>query len=189
VKEVVGKPILFVGTGEKVEDFEAFHPDRMAGRILGMGDVLTLIEKAEAVFDTDQATKAAEALQSGSFTLDDFLDQLQQVKKMGPLQGVIGMMPGLPKEVRNAEIEDGEIAKVEAIIRSMTMDERRNPTIVNGSRRLRIAQGSGTTTGDVNNLIKQFKQMQQMMRSMGLGGGRGKKKKGKKGRLPALPGS
>ena len=192
VKEVVGKPILFVGTGEKVEDFEAFHPDRMAGRILGMGDVMTLIEKAEAVFDTDQAQKAAESLQSGQFTLDDFLDQLQQVKKMGPLQGVLGMMPGLPKEVRNAQIEDSEIAKVEAIIRSMTLDERRNPTIVNGSRRLRIAQGSGTTTGDVNNLIKQFKQMQQMMRSMGIGGkgkkGKGKGK-GKRGRLPALPGS
>ena len=193
VKEVVGKPILFVGTGEKVEDFEAFHPDRMAGRILGMGDVVTLIEKAEAVFDTEQAEKAAEALQSGQFTLDDFLEQLQQVKKMGPLSGVIGMMPGLPKEVKNAQIEDSEISKIEAIIRSMTMDERRNPTIVNGSRRLRIAQGSGTTTGDVNNLIKQFKQMQQMMRSMGIGGGgKGKKGKGKKqkrGRLPALPGS
>jgi signal recognition particle subunit SRP54 len=191
VKEVVGKPILFVGTGEKVEDFEAFHPDRMAGRILGMGDVLTLIEKAEAAFDTDQAQKAAESLQSGQFTLDDFLEQLQQVKKMGPLQGVIGMMPGLPKEVKNAQIEDSEIAKVEAIIRSMTMDERRNPTIVNGSRRLRIAQGSGTTTGDVNNLIKQFKQMQQMMRSMGMGGRgkKGKKGKGKGPRLPVLPGS
>jgi signal recognition particle subunit SRP54 len=189
VKEVVGKPILFVGTGEKVEDFEAFHPDRMAGRILGMGDVLTLIEKAEAAFDTGQAEKAAEALQTGQFTLDDFLDQLQQVKKMGPLQGVLGMMPGLPKEVKNAQIEDSEIAKVEAIIRSMTMDERRNPTIVNGSRRLRIAQGSGTTTGDVNNLIKQFKQMQQMMRSMGMGGRSKKGKKGKKGRLPVLPGS
>ena len=190
VKEVVGKPILFVGTGEKVEDFEAFHPDRMAGRILGMGDVLTLIEKAEAAFDTDQAQKAAESLQAGSFTLDDFLEQLQQVKKMGPLQGVIGMLPGLPKEMKNAQIEDGEIAKVEAIIRSMTMDERRSPTIVNGSRRLRIATGSGTTTGDVNNLIKQFKQMQQMMRSMGIGG-RGKKGKGKgkRPRLPALPGS
>jgi signal recognition particle subunit SRP54 len=191
VKEVVGRPILFVGTGEKVEDFEAFHPDRMAGRILGMGDVMTLIEKAEAVFDTDQAQKAAESLQAGQFTLDDFLDQLQQVKKMGPLQGVLGMMPGLPKEVRNAQIEDREIAKVEAIIRSMTLDERRNPTIVNGSRRLRIAQGSGTTTGDVNNLIKQFKQMQQMMRSMGVGGKgkKGKGKKAKRGRLPALPGS
>jgi signal recognition particle subunit SRP54 len=194
VKEVVGKPILFVGTGEKVEDFEAFHPDRMAGRILGMGDVLTLIEKAEAAFDTDQAEKAAQALQSGQFTLDDFLDQLQQVKKMGPLQGVIGMMPGLPKEVKNAQIEDREIAKVEAIIRSMTLDERRNPNVVNGSRRLRIAQGSGTTTSDVNNLIKQFKQfkqMQQMMRSMGIGsrGKKGKGKKGTRGRLPARPGN
>src|SRR5207247_9246891 len=104
VKEVVGKAILFGGTGAKVEDFEAFHPDRMAGRILGMGDVLTLIEKAEAAFDTDQAQKAAESLQSGQFTLDDFLDQLQQVKKMGPLQGVIAMIPGLPTEVRNAQI-------------------------------------------------------------------------------------
>jgi signal recognition particle subunit SRP54 len=189
VKEVVGKPILFVGTGEKVEDFEAFHPDRMAGRILGMGDMLTLIEKAEAAFDTEQAEKAAQALQSGQFTLDDFLDQLQQVKKMGPLQGVMKMMPGLPKEVKNAQIEDSEITKIEAIIRSMTLDERRNPNLVNGSRRLRIAKGSGTTTGDVNNLIKQFKQMQQMMRSMGIGpGGRkGKGKKGKGRRLPAFP--
>src|SRR3954465_1310511 len=133
VKEVVGKPILFVGTGEKVEDFEAFHPDRMAGRILGMGDMLTLIEKAEAAFDTEQAEKAAQVLQSGQFTLDDFLDQLQQVKKMGPLQSVLGMMPGLPKEVKNAQIEDSEVAKVEAIIRSMTFDERRNPNLVNGS--------------------------------------------------------
>ncbi len=187
VKEVVGKPILFAGTGEKLEDFEPFHPDRMAGRILGMGDVLTLIEKAEAAFDTEQAQRAAETLQAGQFTLDDFLEQLQQVKKMGPLQGIMAMMPGLPKEVRNAQIEDREVAKVEAIIHSMTPHERRNPTIVNGSRRLRIAQGSGTTTGDVNNLIKQFKQMQQMMRSMGMGGGR-KGKKAKRGRLPAVPG-
>jgi len=151
--------------------------------------MLTLIEKAEAAYDVEQRERAEEIVRQGSFTFDDFLEQLQQVKKMGPLQGVIGMMPGLHKEVKNAQIEDGEIAKIEAIIRSMTIEERRNPTIVNGSRRLRIAQGSGTTTGDVNNLIKQFKQMQQMMRSMGIGGRNKKGKKGKNRRLPVLPGS
>ncbi len=181
VKEVVGKPILFAGTGEKLDDFEAFHPDRMASRILGMGDVLTLIEKAESAFDEDQVRKAEEILREGQFDLDDFLGQLQQVKKMGPLQGIIGMLPGLPKEVKNAEIDDRELTRVEAIIRSMTMQERRNPALVNGSRRVRVARGSGTTTSDVNNLLKQFKQMQQMMRGMGFG------RPGKKGKRPRLP--
>ncbi len=181
VKEVVGKPILFAGTGEKLEDFEPFHPDRMASRILGMGDVLTLIEKAEEAFDEEQVRKAETILRQGQFDLDDFLDQLQQVKKMGPLQGVIGMLPGVPKEVKDAQIDDREIARVEAIIHSMTMEERRNPALVNGSRRVRIARGSGTTTSDVNNLLKQFKQMQQMMRGMGFG------RPGKKGKRPRLP--
>lgn len=181
VKEVVGKPILFAGTGEKLEDFEPFHPDRMAGRILGMGDVMTLIEKAEATFDEEQSRKAEEMLRQGRFTLEDFLEQLQQVKKMGPLQGVLGMMPGLPKEVKNAQIDDRELARVEAIVSSMTREERLDPSIINGSRRSRIARGSGTTTPDVNNLLKQFKQMQQMMRSMGFG------RPGKKGKRPRLP--
>ena len=175
VKEVVGKPILFAGTGEKLEDFEAFHPDRMAGRILGMGDVLTLIEKAEATFDEDEMAKAEEKLRKGQLTLDDFLDQMRQVKKMGPIQNVLGMLPGMPKELKNAEIDDREIDRVEAIICSMTAAERRDPSLINGSRRLRIARGSGTTTSDVNGLLKQFKMVQQMMRSAG------------KGKMPKFP--
>jgi signal recognition particle subunit SRP54 len=169
VKEVVGKPILFVGTGEKLEDFEAFHPDRMASRILGMGDVLTLIEKAEAVFDEGSAQEAEAKLRKGQFTLGDFLDQMRQVKKMGPLQNVLKLMPGIPKELKNAELDDGELARVEAIICSMTLAERNDPSLINGSRRLRIARGSGTSTQEVNAMLKQFKTVQQMMRSMASG--------------------
>jgi signal recognition particle subunit SRP54 len=178
VKEVTGRPILFAGTGEKLADFEPFHPDRMAGRILGMGDVLTLIEKAEATFDQEQAEKAAAKLRKGSFTLEDFLEQMQQVKKLGPIQNIIGMLPGLPKELKSAQVDDKELGQVEAIIRSMTPAERADPSIINGSRRLRIARGSGTTTQDVNALLKQFKMVQQMMRSVA---------GGKRPRLP-IPG-
>ena len=124
VKEVVGKPIAFASTGEKVEDFDLFHPDRLASRILGMGDVLTLIEKAEQVYEKEEAEQAAAKLLDGKFTLDDFLDQLQQVRKMGPLQNLMGMMPGMPKEMRDAEIDEAQVNRVEAIIRSMTRDER-----------------------------------------------------------------
>jgi signal recognition particle subunit SRP54 len=166
VKEVVGKPILFVGTGEKLDDFEAFHPDRMASRILGMGDVLTLIEKAEATFDQGEAAIAEEKLRKGSFTLEDFLDQMRQVRKMGPIGNLMKMMPGMPKELRKAEIDEGELGRVEAIICSMTPAERRDPSLINGSRRVRIAKGSGTSTQEVNAMLKQFKQVQQMMRSM-----------------------
>ncbi len=166
VKEVVGRPIVFQSTGEKQEDFELFHPNRMADRILGMGDVLTLIERAEAVVDQEEAEAAAERLQQGQFTLEDFLDQMQQVKKMGPLSGLVGMLPGLPKEVRNAEIDDSMLGPVEAIIRSMTPGERRDPSVINGSRRARIAAGSGTTIPDVNSLLDRFKDMQRMMRQM-----------------------
>jgi signal recognition particle subunit SRP54 len=166
VKEVVGKPILFVGTGEKLEDFEPFHPDRMASRILGMGDVLSLIEKAEAAFDADEAAAAEEKLRKGQFTLDDFLDQMQQVKKMGPLGNIMKMLPGMPKELKGAEVDEGQLARIEAIIRSMTPAERKDPSLIGGSRRLRIAKGSGTSTQDVNALLKQFKVVQQMMRSM-----------------------
>ncbi len=192
VKEVVGKPILFAGTGEKLDEFEPFHPDRMASRILGMGDVLTLIEKVEATFEEDEKRKAEELLQSGRLTLEDFLEQMQQIKRMGPLQNVLGMLPGMPKEVRNAEIDDKDLGRIEAIIRSMTPEERRKPELINGSRRMRIAQGSGTSTTEINNLLKQFKQVQTMMKGMGgltrkaKGKGKGKKAKAKtKG--PKLP--
>lgn len=189
VKEVVGKPILFAGTGEKLDEFEVFHPDRMAGRILGMGDVLTLIEKAEQTFDEDQRLRAEEILREGEFTLEDFLEQLRQVKKMGPLNNVIGMLPGMPKEVKDADIDDRELERVEAIICSMTPTERRQPGVINGSRRTRIAAGSGTSTVAVNNLLKQFSQMQQMMKQMGVMGRamqkKAKKNKKKGGRVTA----
>jgi signal recognition particle subunit SRP54 len=175
VKEVIGRPIAFASVGEKLADFEPFHPDRMASRILGMGDVLTLIEKAEEAYDRDQAEDAAAKLQSGRFTLEDFLEQMQQVKKMGPLQSIVGMLPGIPKELRQAEIDDREVARVEAIIRSMTPEERRSPEIMNGSRRLRVANGSGATTSEVNQLLKQFKDMQKMMKLLARGkGGKGR---------------
>ncbi len=193
VKEVIGRPIAFASTGEKLSEFEQFHPDRMAGRILGMGDMLTLIEQAEQAFEKDQAEVAATKLMEGEFTLDDFLDQMQALKKMGPLGNLMGMMPGMPKELKGAEIGDDQLKPIEAIIRSMTPLERRKPELINGSRRTRIATGSGTTVGDVNRLVKQFGEMQKMMKRMGatMGAGRpGKKgKKGKPGRgFPGMPG-
>jgi signal recognition particle subunit SRP54 len=189
VKEVIGRPIAFASTGEKLNEFEQFHPDRMAGRILGMGDMLSLIEQAEKVFEKDQAEAAAEKMMEGEFTLDDFLEQMQALKKMGPLGNLLGMMPGMPKELKGAEIGDDQLKPVEAIIRSMTLLERRKPEIINGSRRTRIANGSGTTVGDVNRLVKQFGEMQKMMKKMGGMAMGGKGKKGKKGRgLPNLSG-
>jgi signal recognition particle subunit SRP54 len=193
VKEVIGRPIAFASTGEKLTEFEQFHPDRMASRILGMGDVLSLIEQAEKVFEKDQAEKAAEKMLEGEFTLEDFLEQMQALKKMGPLGNLMGMMPGMPKELKNAQIGDDQLKPVEAIIRSMTPEERRRPEIINGSRRNRIANGSGTTVGDVNRLVKQFSEMQKMMKRMGAMAPRpGKKgKKGKPGRIglpPGMPG-
>ena len=167
VKTVIGRPIAFAATGEKIDAFEQFHPDRMAGRILGMGDMLTLIEQAEKVFEQDKAEEAAQRMLEGQFTLEDFLDQLQQLKKMGPLSGIMGMLPGMPKEMKNAEIGDDQVKVTEAIIRSMTREERANPEIINGSRRTRIAKGSGTEVSDVNRLIKQFLEMQKMMKRMG----------------------
>jgi signal recognition particle subunit SRP54 len=175
VKEVIGKPIAFAATGEKLDAFEQFHPDRMASRILGMGDMLTLIEQAEKVFEKDEAEKAAAKLMEGEFTLDDFLDQLQQLKKMGNLSSVMGMLPGMPKEMKNAQISDDMVKGTEAIIRSMTPEERRKPEIINGSRRQRIANGSGTQIADVNKLVKQFTEMQKMMKRMGGGGKKGGK--------------
>ena len=195
VKEVVGKPIAFASTGEKLADFDLFHPDRLAGRILGMGDVLTLIEKAEEVYDQKEAEEAAARLFEGQFTLEDFLEQMQQIRKMGPLSNLMSMMPGVPKEMKNAEIDERELDRLEAIIRSMTAEERVNPVIIDGSRRRRIADGSGTSPNEVTQLVKQFREMQKMMKKMGgmgaMGGRKGKKAKKGKGRTtapPALPG-
>ncbi len=180
VKEVVGRPIVFASTGEKLADFELFHPDRMASRILGMGDVLTLIEKAEREYDQDVAARAAERLQEGRFTLEDFLEQMQQIKKMGPISNLLGMMPGMPKELKNAQIDDKELARVEGIIRSMTPAERADPKIIDGSRRARIATGSGSTTAAVNQLVKQFQDAQKMFRAAGIGPRRMKANKAKR---------
>ena len=184
VKEVIGRPIAFASTGEKLEAFEQFHPDRMAGRILGMGDMLTLIEQAEKAFEADRAEQAAARMMEGEFTLDDFLEQMQALKKMGPLSGILGMMPGMPKEVKNAKIGDDDLKPIEAIIHSMTAEERARPQIISGSRRARIAKGSGREPGEVSRLVKQFGDMQKMMKRMGMGGG----KKGKRGGIPGLGG-
>jgi signal recognition particle subunit SRP54 len=146
-----------------------------------MGDVLTLIEKVESTFEDDEKQRAEQILQEGKLTLEDFLEQMQQVKRMGPLQNVLGMLPGMPKEIKNAEIDDREIGRIEAIIRSMTPEERRKPDLINGSRRSRIAKGSGVTTNEVNNLLKQFKQVQQMMKTMP-GANKAMKKIKKKGK-------
>jgi signal recognition particle subunit SRP54 len=182
VKEVIGRPIAFASTGEKLNEFEQFHPDRMAGRILGMGDIMTLIEQAEQAFEVEQAEEAAARLMDGQFTLDDFLEQMQQLKKMGSIGNLMGMMPGMPKELKGANIDDDDLKPVEAIIRSMTPEERAQPVIINGSRRMRIAEGSGTQVGDVNRLVKQFGEMQKMMKKMGGMGSAKRGKKGKRGR-------
>ncbi len=170
VAEVVGRPVAFASVGEKIDDFEQFHPDRMASRILGMGDVMTLIEKAERVYEQDEAEAAAQRLVEGTFTLDDFVDQLRQLRKMGNLQSIVSMMPGVSDQVRNAEIDDDRITTAEAIVLSMTPAERVSPEIIDASRRARIAAGSGTSSAQVSNLLKQFTQMRKMMGGMmGLG--------------------
>jgi signal recognition particle subunit SRP54 len=175
---VTGKPVYFVGTGEKVDDLEPFYPDRMASRILGMGDVLTLIEKAQDTVDAEKAQQAAESLMSGRFTLEDFLSQLREMRKLGPMGDLLKMLPGVPggrsavKELSEA-VDEGELGRAEAMILSMTPEERRNPGIISGSRRLRIANGSGVTTADVNTLLKDFEGARKMMRSM-MGGPMGR---------------
>jgi signal recognition particle subunit SRP54 len=166
VRSVTGVPIKFATTGEKLGDFEPFHPDRLAGRILGMGDVLTLIERAEELVDRQEAEQMERKLREASFTLEDFLQQLQQVKKMGPLNQILGMLPGMGRELKDVEVDDRDVARVEAIIRSMTPAERHNPKILNGSRRARIARGSGTTTQQVNSVIKQFHEARKMMKQI-----------------------
>jgi len=181
VVSVTGRPIRFASEGEKMSEFDYFYPDRMAGRILGMGDVLTLIEKAEQQMDREEAQADARRLMSGKFTFEDFLKQMQMLKKMGPLSGLLGMIPGLGKQLQGAQIDDRMLGRVEAMVTSMTARERQNPKLLqNQSRVRRIARGSGTTPQEVQKLIKQFNEMQKMMRQMGKGGGMP--------RMPGLPG-
>ena len=180
VKEVVGRPIAFASTGERVEDLELFHPDRMADRILGMGDVLSLIEQAEKTMDADIVAKSTGKMMSGTFGLDDFVEQLGQIRKMGSLGGLMRLMPGMNKEMRQAadQIDDKEIDRVEAIVNSMTLSERQDPSLIDGSRRRRIAQGSGRSVQDINQLLTQFRQMQKMMGQVARGNTAG---------LPGMP--
>jgi len=203
IVSVTGRPVLFASTGEKLEDFEAFHPDRMASRILDMGDVLTLIEQAERAFDAEQAERMAQKVSQGEdFTLEDFLEQMQAVKKMGSLGKILGMLPGMGEmKAQLDQVDDRELDRVSAIIQSMTPQERRDPKILNASRRARIARGSGTQVSDVNGLVDRFGEAQKMMRQMrggkgmpgipgmpgmpGFGGGGGKKSKGRSGKTPA----
>ncbi|HWH11797.1 MAG TPA: signal recognition particle protein [Solirubrobacteraceae bacterium] len=169
VRAVTGKPILFASTGEKLDQFERFHPERMAQRILGMGDVMTLIEKAEREFDEDQSQDLEKRLRAGDFNLDDFLGQLKMMRRMGPLQGLLGMIPGVGAQMRGVKVDEREVDRLEAIILAMTPEERRRPELIKGSRRLRIARGSGTNVQAVNQLVKQFDQVRKMMRKLGKG--------------------
>jgi signal recognition particle subunit SRP54 len=179
-----GRPIFFAGTGERLKDLEPFYPDRMASRILGMGDVLSLIDRAQKEMDQEKAAEAAEKMARAQFTLDDFLVQMREVRKLGPLQDLLAMLPGMPgmkDQLKDLQVDEREVARTEAIISSMTREERHNPAIISGSRRLRIARGSGTTTHEVNALLKQFAEAKKMMRSvMGMAG--------KGMRMPNLPG-
>ncbi len=166
IRSVTDKPIKFMSTGEKMDAIEAFYPDRMASRILGMGDVVSLVEKAQEAVDVEKAQKLEQKLRRAEFTLEDFYDQLQQIKKMGPLEQLLGMIPGVGKQLKNVSIDDNAFVKVEAIINSMTPEERRRPQILNGSRRKRIADGSGMRVQDVNQLLRQFDEMRKMIRKM-----------------------
>jgi signal recognition particle subunit SRP54 len=178
LRATVGVPIKFIGTGEKPDALERFHPDRMASRILGLGDIVSLVEKAQAQFDEDKAVALEQKIRKSQFTLEDFLEQLQEVKKMGPLQQVLGMLPGANRLPANAEVDESALVRIEAMIQSMTPDERRRPNIINGTRRRRIAMGSGCTVQDVNRLLKQYEQMQRMMKTLGKGGRLGKMARG-----------
>jgi signal recognition particle subunit SRP54 len=182
ITAVTGRPVFFVGTGERPQDLEPFYPDRMASRVMGMGDVLSLIDKAQETVDQEKAAEAAERMMTARFTLDDFLVQMQEVRKLGPLQDLLAMLPGVPggkNALKDLEVDEGQIVRAQAIIQSMTAEERRNPAIIGGSRRLRIARGSGATTADVNSLLKEFEQARKMMKSM-LGGK-------KMPRIPGMP--
>jgi signal recognition particle subunit SRP54 len=180
ITAVTGRPVFFAGTGERPGDLEPFYPDRMASRIMGMGDVLTLIDKAQETMDADQAAEAAKKMLEAKFTLEDFLEQMQAVRKLGPLQDLLAMLPGVPggkNVLKDLQVDDGQMRRAEAIIQSMTREERREPAIIGGSRRLRIARGAGATTADVNALLKEFEQARKMMKSM-MGGKR----------MPRIPG-
>ena len=178
VRSVTGKPIKYIGMGEKMEDLEPFYPDRMASRILGMGDVLSLIEKAQEAYDEKQAMEMAQKMRNNEFDLEDFLDQMQQIKKMGPLKDLLGMIPGLSQyNLGDVEVDPKAMAHIEAIIQSMTKEERQNPSILNGPRKKRIANGSGRTIAEVNRLLKQFEEMKKMMKQMN------SMAKGKKGKM------
>ncbi len=187
VKAVTGKPIKFAGTGEKLEDLEVFHPDRMASRILGMGDVLTLIEDAQNKLDQKEAEKMAEKIMANRFDFNDLLGQFDQIKKMGPLKGILSKIPGMGKQLDDVDINDRQIDWLQAIILSMTPAERENPNLINPSRKRRIAAGSGRTVEEVNRLIKQLEQMQKMIKQMNKGGKKGKRRK--KMMLPGLGGA
>lgn len=186
VLAVTGKPIKFAGIGEKLDDLEAFHPERMASRILGMGDVLTLIEKAQTSFDEKKADKMLSKIKDKSFDMNDLLDQMYQIKKMGSLKSVMAMIPGVGNKIKDADIDENQLLRVEAIITSMTKDERKKPSIINPSRKRRIATGSGTKVEDVNRILRQFEQMQKMMKQFSGGSGT-KGKKGKRRGMPNMP--
>ncbi|RMD97314.1 MAG: signal recognition particle protein, partial [Deltaproteobacteria bacterium] len=175
IRAVTGKPIKFVGVGEKLDALEIFHPDRIASRILGMGDILTLIEKAQQDFDEKKARELEKRLRKNQFTLEDFRDQLLQIKKMGGIQQIVSMLPGMAKmkAMRNIQADERELVRIEAIIDSMTPEERRNHTILNGSRRRRIAMGSGTSVQDVNRLLKRYLELRKMMKKFTKTGGKG----------------
>ncbi|HEX9657149.1 MAG TPA: signal recognition particle protein [Bacteroidota bacterium] len=173
LRATVGKPIKFLSTGEKLDALEKFHPDRLASRILGMGDIVSLVEKANQQFDQEKAAKLESKIRKSQFTIEDFYEQLQEMKKMGPLSQLVGMIPGMNKLPQGAAIDDNAMIKIEAIIQSMTREERQKPQVLNGSRRKRIATGSGTSVQEVNRMLKQFDQMQKMMKTMSKGVGMG----------------
>jgi signal recognition particle subunit SRP54 len=169
IRQVTGKPVKLIGTGEGIEALEDFHPERMAQRILGMGDVLTLVEKAEAAVDEEKARDLARKLRERSFTLDDFAEQLRSVRKMGPLDQILGMIPGASRLPKGLDVDEKALSRVEAILSSMTPAERREPVVLNGTRRRRIARGSGTSVQEVNQLLRQYEMLRKMMRRAGKG--------------------
>lgn len=183
VLAVTGKPIKFVGMGEKLGDFEQFHPERMASRILGMGDVMTLIEKAQSSFDEKDSAKLVQKIKENTFDMNDLLEQMKQIQKMGPIKQIMGMLPGVGDKLKDVDVDEGQFGRIEAIILSMTKKEREKPTIIDPKRKRRIAAGSGTRVEDVNRILKQYEQMQKMMKSLG-GGMGGKGKKGRRGFPP-----
>ena len=186
VLAVTGKPIKFVGMGEKLDEFEQFHPDRMASRILGMGDMLTLIERAQSTFDEENSRKLEERIKENTFDMNDLLDQMKQIQKMGPIKQILGMLPGVENKLDDVDVDDGQVRRIEAMILSMTPAERAKPSIINPQRKRRIAAGSGNTVADVNRLLRQFEEMQKLMKQLGI---MGKNNRGKKNKLRMMPGS